>query len=389
MPSMDHSTPALPFRPPWDVSLPERMRMLASGRSSVAYFYEKVDDSTFRYRIYNMTQVLNSPGDDVSASYFFLEDLHRLQDIADLADLLVICRARYDQRVNHLINAFRCRGKRVLFDVDDLVFDTDYGHLIQRTLDQDLERAEVWDHWFAYSSRIGTTLRLCDAAITTNEYLAERISEYACLPVRVIPNFLNREQLEVSEPLFAARRNGSPSSDLIRLGYFSGSPSHNRDFAMVTSALEELLEEDSRLGLTVVGYITLGADLARFGDRVRYCAFTDFVSLQRLVGGVEFNLVPLQYNAFTNCKSELKYFEAAIVGTQTIASPTFTYRRAIRHADNGYLAQAHQWAHCIRQAVATMERDYDRMADLAYGEVRQKYAWFNQREAILEAVGLS
>ena len=63
--------------------------------------------------------------------------------------------------------------------------------------------------------------------------------------------------------------------------------------------------------------------------------------------------MPLQYNAFTNCKSELKYFEAAVVGTQTIASPMFTYARAIRHGENGYLAQAHQWADRIWTRSAT------------------------------------
>ncbi len=65
-----------------------------SGR--VAYFYERADNSTFRYRIYNMVQVLNSVADGPSASYFFLDDLHRLDDIAERADVLVICRAGYD-----------------------------------------------------------------------------------------------------------------------------------------------------------------------------------------------------------------------------------------------------------------------------------------------------
>ena len=233
------------FAAPWDVPLPERMQALARGETAVAYFYEQPDDSTFRYRIYNMTQVLCSPESAVSASYFFHADLHRLPEIAETADMLIICRTRYDHRVNRLINAFRRRGKRVLFDIDDLVFDTDYGHLVQWTLDQDLRNPAVWDDWFAYSSRLGTTLRLCDGAITTNDYLAARIADYADVPVAVVPNYMNREQLAVSEPIFAARRKRNVGEDgTIRLGYFSGSPSHNRDFAIVAPALETVLEED-------------------------------------------------------------------------------------------------------------------------------------------------
>ena len=374
---------------PWTAALPDRLRALARGRTRVAYFYEQPDDSTFRYRIYNMTQALDDGSDDVSASYFFLADLSRLTEIVELADLLVICRARYDHRVNHLVNAFHGSGKRVLFDVDDLVFDVHYGHLVQRTLDQNLDDPRVWNDWFAYSSRIGMTLRLCDAAVTTNEYLADRIREFADLPVAVVPNFMNREQLAVSEPIFAARQGRrAGDEEVIRLGYFSGSPSHNRDFAIVAPALESALEEDVRLRLVVAGYIEPGPLLTRFGDRVEQHPFYDFVTLQELVGSVDFNLVPLQYNAFTNCKSELKYFEAAIVGTQTIASPTYTYGRAIRHGENGYLAQAHQWVDRIRRAVADID-GFEAMAQCSHEHARAGYAWFNQRECVLVALGVN
>ena len=101
------SIPAVDYQPPWMQALQDRLRTLARGRQRVAYFYEVPDNSTFRYRVYNMAQVLNDGDGDVSAAYFFLDDLHRLDEIAGLADLLVICRTRYDHRVHHLIAAFR------------------------------------------------------------------------------------------------------------------------------------------------------------------------------------------------------------------------------------------------------------------------------------------
>ena len=373
---------------PWTAALPDRLRALARGTTRVAYFYEQPDDSTFRYRVYNMTQALDDGSGEVSASYFFLADLPRLPEIVELADVLVICRARYDHRVNHLVNAFHGSGKRVLFDVDDLVFDVRYGHLVQRTLDQNLDDPQVWNDWFAYSSRIGMTLGLCDAAVTTSEYLADRIREFADLPVAVVPNFMNREQLAVSEPIFTARRWRRAGDDgVVRLGYFSGSPSHNRDFAIVAPALESALEQDDRLRLVVAGYIEPGSPLTRFGGRVERHPFYDFVTLQGLVGSVDLNLVPLQYNAFTNCKSELKYFEAAIVGTQTIASPTYAYARAISDGENGYLAQAHQWLDCIRRATADLDA-LEVMARRSYAHALDGYAWFHQRARILSALGL-
>jgi len=382
------SIPEVPYSDPWIAPLHERIKLLARGKQRVAYFYETANNSTFRYRAYNMVQVLNDEKNrDVSASYFFLNDLSRTDEIAEYADLLVICRSGYSHHINQLVTRFRTQRKRVLFDIDDFVFNTSYAHLIIRTLGQDAERSEVWDYWFAYLGRMAETLRLCDGAITTNDYLATRIAEFSGLPVNVVPNFINKEQLNLSEMMFRSKEvSGFARDDKICLGYFSGSPSHNLDYAIITAALEEVLGNDPRVDLMVVGYIEAGPELRQFGRRIKRRHFHDYVNLQRLVGSVEFNLMPLQVNNFTNCKSELKYFEAAIVGTLSIASPSFTYAAAIQDGENGYIAQAHQWASVIQRAIANIDR-YPDMALTAYADARLKYAWVNQRELILNALG--
>ena len=386
------TVPAVPYADPWVLPLGERLRMLHQGRQRIAYFYEQADNSTFRYRIYNMAQVLNESPQEVSASWFFIDDLPLLPPgagLAELADVLVICRTRYDHHVAQLIASFRARGKRVLYDTDDLVFDPAYAHLLITTLDLDPRDPRVWNDWFAYTARLGATLRHCDAAITTTPNLAERIAQFANVPVAVIPNFLNREQLALSDRLYQAKAGARLGEDgLVHLGYFSGSPSHNRDFAMVVPALQTLLEDDESLGVVVVGYIEPGPALERFGARVKRFPFQDYVNLQRLIAAVEYNLMPLQYNVFTHCKSELKYFDAAVVGTLSIASPTDTYRAAIRHGDTGYLAQAHQWLEVIRTALAG-RAGYAAMAARAHADARQRYAWTTQRETIVSALGLS
>ena len=51
------------------------------------------------------------------------------------------------------------------------------------------------------------------------------------------------------------------------------------------------------------------------------------------------NIAPLELgNAFCEAKSELKFFEAALVDVVTVASPTGPFRRAIRNGENGFLA---------------------------------------------------
>ena len=59
----------------------------------------------------------------------------------------------------------------------------------------------------------------------------------------------------------------------------------------------------------------------------------------------DINLAPLEVgNQFCEAKSELKFFEAALVEVCTIASPTGPQRRAIRDKATGRLADtAREW----------------------------------------------
>ena len=70
------------------------------------------------------------------------------------------------------------------------------------------------------------------------------------------------------------------------------------------------------------------------------------MNLQLALANVDLNIAPLQDNVFTNCKSELKYFEAAAAGTVTIASPTYAFRNSIVDGVNGFFASPIDWYDC-------------------------------------------
>ncbi|HUX82749.1 MAG TPA: glycosyltransferase [Halothiobacillus sp.] len=376
-----------PYSDPWIVPFEKRLSSLLRGELRVAYFYEQPNNSTFRYRAYNMAEALNSLGDGrVSASYFFLSDLSNVEQIVKAADLLVVCRSRYSAQLNCLIQRFRAQGKKVLFDVDDLVFDLDYVHVLTDSLGLDAGLPQVFDDWFAYIGRMSQSLKLCDGAITTNEFLATRITEFCDLSALVVPNFMNSVQQKFSDEIFSAKLKGDFLSDgQVTLGYFSGSPSHKLDFAIVAPALVELLEEDESLDLVVVGYIEPDASLERFSDRIRSYPFQDYVNLQKLIASVDINLVPLQDNVFTNCKSELKYFEAGAVGVPSVVSPVFTYRGAISDGQNGFLAKSYQWGDAIRRSKVDLSTG-GAVASRARAHSLSAYSWDSQFENIMKAL---
>lgn len=379
------------YKDPWTLTLEERIVALSARERSIAYFYGRPDTGTFRYRVFNMIEALDvAPDLRISASWFESADLPFLDRFLDRANALVVCRASYDERINRMILRARARGLPVFFDIDDLIFDTDYAHLILDTLDPESEGEAVWNHWFAYIGRIGGTLRLCDGAIVTNEFLGDKVRAFApWMQPRIVPNFLNRVQQRKSSQIFAAKKGSTfDRDDKIYIGYFSGTLTHNRDFEIAAGALAELLDEDLRLVVRLVGFLEPQGAMLRHRDRIEIHPLQDFLNLQRLVGETEINIAPLQINAFTNCKSELKYFEAAIVGTLTIASPIFAFRKTIRQGQNGFLADAQDWGTKLRTAVSIVEdaNQYAALCENAYLQTQEAYGWDRQADCIAAAV---
>jgi glycosyltransferase involved in cell wall biosynthesis len=361
------------YADPWSLSYEDRLAMLRSGSPRIAYYYTLPDTSTFRYRVFNMVEALRIAEPQASASWFTADDAGGATEAVAQADLVVVCRAMYSRHVAAVITRAQAAGNRVLFDVDDLIFDWRYTHLIMETLDQD-PHDDGLQAWFGWISRLGATLQLCDGAITTNEFLAERIRRFHDVPTFVVPNFLNQAQLDLSERIVTAKR----SSRLLRdgrfhVGYFSGTPTHNRDFAIVEPALLQLLDELPRLSIRIVGFMDLSPSLRAYGDRIELLPLQDFLNLQRLIGEVELNVISLQDNEFTNCKSELKYFEAGVVGTPSVASPTYTLRRAIRHGENGFLSTAPAWYATLREAIEDLDR-LDSIAEAAHDDALERYS---------------
>ena len=341
------------FPDPWAPSIEERVRTIAAAPAhTVAYVYEVPDTSTFRYRVFNMVEALGADAHDqpISATWFTRAELPILERLIGDVKTLVICRTRYTARLDSLVTRARAAGCRVLFDVDDLIFDTRYVSLVLETLDRNPGEAML-DEWFAAMSRVGALLRLCDGAISTNHFLAARIEEFAQLPTWVVPNFLNALQLDRSEEIRRARDSSERSNGVTSIGYFSGTPTHNRDFELVSTALANVMTRHTDVRLLIVGFLDVGSALRGFGERIDILPLTDFLTLQTLIGATSLNIVPLQTNVFSNSKSELKYFEAAIVETPTLATPTYSFRLAIEDGVNGYLVDAYDWENRIEQAV--------------------------------------
>lgn len=373
---------------PWDVSLEKRTTALFSRPQRVVWLYNTPDTSTFRYRVFNMVEALQAdPGKRIGATWFSGDELDSIIPFVSELDVIIVARFCYGAALHRVIARALRFGVRIVFESDDLVFDIDYVRIVIESLGQDAEESRVWESWFAYIGRLNASLKLCDGGITTNDYLASRMKNALNgKSVAVIPNFMNRQQQAYSEALLSAKQeSGWHRNGDITIGYFSGSPTHNRDFAVAAPAIARILKKHPDVRLRVVGFLDETGPVGAYRDRVEILPLMNYISLQRAIAEVEINIAPLQDNVFTNCKSELKFFEAAAVGTWTIASPTSTFRNAISNKVTGRLARAHEWDAALEEALelARDPKAYATCANEAAQRTYKTYGWDQQLSTIL------
>jgi len=327
--------------PPWDISFVERLSSLRRAkinkRNIAVYIYEKADTSTFRYRVYNMCQTLLS-SEQWFGVFFFERELPFLVEHISLISVVVIVRTRWSEIIELFMIEARKRRIKLIFDIDDLVFDINSIPLIVNTLNVDMRNPDSYSYWFSYVSRLYLTGARCDALIGTNEYLSNELSQCYSKPAAVINNFLNEEQCQISNQINSVKCGGTSERPFV-IGYFSGTPSHTNDFRLIAPEILELLNDYSDIKLKIIGFIELPEFLCNFlnSGRIIHESLVDFLTLQKKVAEVDVNIVPLLINRFTNAKSELKYFEASIVSTITCASPSYSYAGSFRHAVTCFL----------------------------------------------------
>ena len=310
---------------------------MRADKKNVLYVVEDEESAQFRYRVSNLKELFD--GDERWNIDYKLTNRLSEKDNVRRADLIIIERqSSKNNKISRLIKEAHRSNKKVVFDLDDLVFDyRDLFVLMKSTNSKNIL------YWIGYFCGIRRIAKKVDGFICTNEFLAKRLRRSFNKPVKVIRNSLNKKQIQLSRELIQKKKNNT--TERFMVGYFSGSPTHTKDFRMVEPALIRFLDGHKNARLRVVGYMNFSGQMKKLIDdgKVEVMKPVDYLKLQELIASVDINIAPLVINDFTNCKSELKFFEAGIVETATIASPTYTFKRAIVNGKNGFLAQSEEW----------------------------------------------
>jgi len=288
------------------------------------------------YRVVNQVEQLVLQG--LRSDLVSIWDI-RLLNYVDKYDVIILNRVQDSTIMDSLLKKASHSGKIVIYDVDDLVFDPSL-----------LKRPNPFATEIARSN--GALLMKCDYVLTSVDYLANLLNERG-KKVFVNRNCLNLEQIKVSEEACECRT----PSDRVRLGYFSGTDTHDYDFLEATDALVKVMNKYETVDLYIAGDLRLSPKFEPYAARIKRLPFVNWRKLPFNIARVDINLAPLERdNVFSEGKSELKYFESGILGIPTIASPTGAFRFAIRHGENGLLASStEEWTSCLELLINDRE----------------------------------
>jgi glycosyltransferase involved in cell wall biosynthesis len=266
-------------------------------------------------------------------------------------DLLYLYRLPLAPPTLALCIAARRHGIPIIFDSDDLVWDQRerfYNYLYDHYSPERVARL-LWA-----TRRTHAMMRYVDAFVFATPYLAQLAAQSFSQPAYVNPNALSSAMLSDAAEAYAERLQRPEREDVV-VGYFSGSPRvHDEDVASIVLALCAVLERYPNVRLRIYGELRLHESLAHpdIKARVESRPTVDWRELPRHISAVDINIAPLVDNPQRRAKSAVKYLEAALVGTPTVASQLDPYQHDIVDSVTGLLAATHaDWVDCLSRLI--------------------------------------
>ena len=318
---------------------------------------ENIIPQCTRYRVLNKAEQLRKHGFEVKVVN--LSDFQL--SMAQNASHIIIYRSPISPELLRLCHLAKEYGKPVFFDIDDLVFDTVYTDQLSYT--QGLNSVEK-GNYDAGVRNYGYMLENCDGAITSTNQLQEELKKYQS-KVLLNRNLASDELISISSQFI---KDYSQVSDIVKIGYFSGSISHNENFELIKPAIKQLLTKYSNVQLHIVGILDIPKDMKPFENQIVTHDYVDWDKLPALISEVDINLAPLVDSIFNRAKSEIKWIEAALVKVPTVASKIGAFSDVVVDSETGLLATDDQWFDKLEALVLSPDLR-QKLAESAYREV--------------------
>jgi glycosyltransferase involved in cell wall biosynthesis len=320
-------------------------------RPDVLLIVEESMAACFRYRVQQKVEQLRYLGCRVQWRSW--KDVAACREALHFCHVVIFYRVPAFPEPLRIIRLAQALNKVVFFDIDDLIFDGEHYPGRWEDYKGSLSRAE----YQGLVNGVGLyrqALAECSFAIASTPSLAERMERV----VGFGKTFVHRNGLD--EPLFnflaaAPRRWPRPFTTIF---YGSGTRTHDADFQVAVPALCRLLQRHPQVRLILVGHLTMPTELKPFLDRIIRIRFLESAEVYwELLAQADISIAPLKEGVFEDCKSEIKWLEAAALHVPSVVSATRTYQEILEDGADACLARDdQQWLQSLEALVVDPQK---------------------------------
>ena len=319
------------------------------------------------YHLEDKLRILNIPFITITTNL-----LNKLQTKDLLVfDLLYIHRSDPSTNIIDLIQNYHNLGKKVIYDIDDLIFDSSQIEKINflKQADPDFKKSFIQK-----TNDYLRIIKMSDLIITPTIFLSQYIKKKYHIPTKVLHNHLDRNSLNQGKNIYKEKQK-KVLQNQITIGYFPGTKTHQNDFEIIHKSLTKILKENPKVKLKIVGDPSLAEVFKKFPKQIYTHKKVPYKKLMNLYEDIDINLAPLEVdNDFCESKSELKYFFAGACGIPTIASATNAFKYAIKNNQNGYLCKTeNEWYKCLSVLIQN-KNIRKKMGELAFKHTQSEYS---------------
>jgi glycosyltransferase involved in cell wall biosynthesis/Flp pilus assembly protein TadD len=295
------------------------------------------------YRIDQKVEQLQSLGYSVTV-YMENEIDQYLANIYKF-DAVIFYRLPGLARLIFAINRSKELGITTYYEVDDLIFTTDFPDNLDSYAG--LINMEEYAGLKLGIPLYRNAIAACDYGIVSTTPLAAELSKI----VAKGKAFVHRNAFGRIHELLASRTPKSHHNDRVVIFYGSGTKAHKEDFQqLVEPALVEIVRRHrERVKIVLAGYIVMTDQLESIRDNLEIFKINwSIEEYWAILQNTDINIAVLKQSLVSDCKSELKWMEAAMFGIPSIVSGTSTYCEVIEPGVTGLICNtSEEWTSAL------------------------------------------
>ncbi|MEO0927720.1 MAG: tetratricopeptide repeat protein [Cyanobacteria bacterium J06643_13] len=285
------------------------------------------------YRVEQKVEQLEAAG--ITVEYFPWGEVKQAKNRLPFHHAVIFYRVPALPDLIETIEYAKAIKKVVFYEIDDLIFKaSEYPDPIESYGGQVSE--EQYRGLLRGTTLFKEAMALCDYGIASTPALAAEMEQVVASKTC----FIHRNALDHLNSEFVSYNTPKIERDYLSIFYGSGTKAHNADFEQLAApAIAKILERYPSVRLTLMGYLTLPEILTPYQSQIDRVDLVKDVSIYwEFLRQADINIAVLLPTAVNNCKSELKWFEAACLEVPSIVSNTQTYTEIITDGVDGLIA---------------------------------------------------